>query len=77
MADCVDPHGFFAAYDQAAVRLDAWHEGGRVGARPPGRLRRLQPPKLGLLERVAATVPYLTLHDPDGRPSPLKRLGGF
>ena len=77
MADCVDPHGFFTAYDESAARLDAWHDGGRVGERPPGRLRRLQPPKLGLLERVAATVPYLTLHDPDGRPRPLKRLGGF
>ena len=41
MSDCVDPAGMFAAYAAAAAALDAWHAGGRVGPRPPGRLRRL------------------------------------
>ena len=77
MADCIDADDFFAAYADSAARLDAWHDGGRVGERPPGRLRRLQPPELSRLERVAATVPYLSLHDPDGRPEPLRKLGGF
>ena len=35
----------FAAYDETARRLDAWHDGGPVGERPPGRLRRLQEPR--------------------------------
>jgi phosphatidylserine/phosphatidylglycerophosphate/cardiolipin synthase-like enzyme len=77
MGDCVDATGMFAAYDQAARRLDAWHDGGRRGDRPPGRLRRLKPPQLAPLTRVAAMLPYLVLHDPDGRPRPLRRKGGF
>ena len=68
MSDCLDGPGLFAAYAESAERLDAWHDDGRVGERPPGRLRRLQPPELTRLERLAALVPYLTLHDPDGRP---------
>jgi phosphatidylserine/phosphatidylglycerophosphate/cardiolipin synthase-like enzyme len=77
MADCVDAPGMFAAYDETARRLDAWHEGGRVGERPPGRLRRLRQPEPGRLERAVAMPLYLLLHDPDGRPKPLKEQGGF
>lgn len=77
MADCVDEHGMFAAYDEAARRLDEWHAGGRVGQRPPGRLRRLAPPDLSPLTRAAAMVPYLVLHDPDGRPKLLRRSGRY
>ena len=77
MGDCVDAAGMFAAYAEAARRLDEWHDGGRHGARPPGRLRTLEPPELSPLARAAATVPYLVLHDPDGRPKPLRRKGGY
>ena len=77
MADCVDAAGMFAAYAETARRLDDWHSGGRVGERPPGRLRRLQQPQLSTLTRAAAMVPYLLLHDPDGRPKPLRKKGGF
>ncbi len=75
--DCVDPAGMFAAYEASAARLDAWHAGGCVGPRPPGRLRRLEPPGLGPVERLLATPPYLVLHDPDGRPGPLRKRDGF
>ena len=68
MADCVDPVGMYEAYERSAAELDRWHEGGRQGDRPPGRLRRLEPPELAPLTRVAALAPYLALHDPDGRP---------
>ena len=44
MDDCVDAAGMFAAYAQSAAALDEWHAGGRRGPRPPGRLRRLEPP---------------------------------
>ena len=54
MADCLDAPGIFAAYDETARALDDWHAGGQVGPRPPGRLRRLQPPEPGLLERALA-----------------------
>jgi phosphatidylserine/phosphatidylglycerophosphate/cardiolipin synthase-like enzyme len=77
MQDCVDAPGTFAAYDESARRLDAWHDNGRQGERPAGRLRRLKMPELSRLERLAAMVPYLLLHDPDGRPKPLKRKEGF
>ena len=77
MADCVEAPGMFAAYAETARRLDDWHAGGRVGERPPGRLRRLQEPQLGKLTRAAAMVPYLLLHDPDGRPKPLRKKDGY
>ena len=77
MADCVEADGMFAAYDESARRLDDWHDRGQVGERPPGRLRRLKPPELSRLERAAALVPYLLLHDPDGRPKPLRQKEGF
>jgi hypothetical protein len=77
MSDCVDAPGMFAAYDETARRLDAWHDGGCVGERPPGRLRRLQQPQLSALTRAAVFVPYLLLHDPDGRPRRLRQQGGF
>jgi hypothetical protein len=67
----------FAAYEQSAAALDAWHDGGRVGPRPPGRLRRMQPPRLGPLTRALALPSYLVLHDPDGRPRPLRRTDDF
>ena len=72
MADCVEPVGLFHAYAASADRLDAWHDGGRVGERPPGRLRRLPVPHLGAVARRWAKVPLELLHDPDGRPGPIR-----
>ncbi|WP_027861096.1 phospholipase D-like domain-containing protein [Marmoricola sp. URHB0036] len=77
MGDCVDAEGMFAAYAETARRLDDWHANGQVGQRPPGRLRRLQEPQLGPLTRAAARIPYLLLHDPDGRPKPLRKQDGY
>lgn len=77
MQDCVGAPDFFSAYDESARRLDEWHDGGQQGERPAGRLRRLKMPELSRLERLAAMVPYLLLHDPDGRPKRLKREKGF
>ena len=65
------------AYAESAARLDAWHDAGRSGERPPGRLRRLEVPELNRVERLAALVPYLTVHDPDGRPGPLRKSDGY
>ena len=77
MADCMDAPGMFEAYAESARRLDAWHEGGEVGERPPGRLRKLEVPRLSRLTRAIVTPAYLLLHDPDGRPRPLRRKGGY
>jgi phosphatidylserine/phosphatidylglycerophosphate/cardiolipin synthase-like enzyme len=75
--DCVQPADMFATFAAAARRLDEWHSGGRRGQRPPGRLRRLGPPALTRLARTLAMLPYLVVDDPDGRPRPLRRRGGF
>ena len=72
MADCVEPTGLFDAYAESADRLDAWHAGGRVGERPPGRLRRLPLPTLSRFASWWAKVPLEVMHDPDGRPGPIR-----
>ena len=77
MADCVDTKGMFDAFADAAGALDAWHEGGRRGPRPLGRLRRLAPPEMGRFARAFALPQYLVVHDPDGRPRSLRRSGGY
>jgi len=77
MTDCVEAAGMFATYADSAAALDQWHAGGRVGPRPPGRLRRLQPPELGRATRALALAPYLWLHDPDGRPKSLRQKDEF
>lgn len=77
MDDCVDPADMVAAYAECAAALDAWHAGGRRGPRPPGRLRRLEPPELGRVTRALVTPVYLWAHDPDGRPRALRRRREF
>jgi phosphatidylserine/phosphatidylglycerophosphate/cardiolipin synthase-like enzyme len=77
MADCLDPAGMFAAYAEHAARLDAWHDAGRSGERPPGRLRRLPIPQLSALQRLWAAQPLDRIHDPDGRPPALRRADDY
>ncbi len=77
VADCADPHDMYAVYEQTAARLDDWYAGGRVGPKPPGRLRRLSPPRMNPLTRALSLPAYLVLHDPDGRPGPLKKRDDF
>ena len=72
MADCVDPAGLFDTYAASADLLDAWHAQGAVGERPPGRLRRLPLPRLGRFASRWARWPLEVVHDPDGRPGPLR-----
>ena len=73
MGDCVEPTGMYAAYADSAARLEEWHRGGRMGERPPGRLRPLPLPGLSRLTRAWARIPFSTLHDPDGRPPSIRR----
>jgi phosphatidylserine/phosphatidylglycerophosphate/cardiolipin synthase-like enzyme len=77
VSDCVEPAGMFEAYAACADALDAWHAGGRVGARPAGRLRRLPLPDPGRMVELVATPHYRLAHDPDGRPRPLRQQDGF
>jgi phosphatidylserine/phosphatidylglycerophosphate/cardiolipin synthase-like enzyme len=68
----LDPERFVATLDERAVALDAWHEGGRQGPRPPGRLRTHRAERMPLLTRLWATPVYRLLDDPDGRPLRLR-----
>ncbi len=66
-ADLLDPDAAVAAVTAAADGLEAWHRGGRVGPRPPGRLRPHRPRKLPLWTRAWAVPTYRVVYDPDGR----------
>jgi phosphatidylserine/phosphatidylglycerophosphate/cardiolipin synthase-like enzyme len=76
-ADLVDPGDAFAAFAQAAERLQSWHDSGRVGPRPPGRLRPYRLDPLSRATRRWATPLYRTMADPDGRPRRLRRAARF
>lgn len=76
-ADLVPATGAFAAYAQAAAQLDAWHDAGRVGSRPQGRLRRYEVPHIGAATAALATPIYHLIADPDGRPRRLRRAREF
>ena len=66
-ADLLDPDGFVAALRESGDRLDAWHEAGRAGPRPPGRLRPHRPEKLPRRTLTWAVPIYRLVYDPDGR----------
>jgi phosphatidylserine/phosphatidylglycerophosphate/cardiolipin synthase-like enzyme len=67
-ADLLHPDGAVEAMLRAAAGLDAWHEAGHQGPRPPGRLRN-HPKRRGpeWARRLIAPV-YDLAYDPDGRP---------
>jgi hypothetical protein len=69
--------GFVAALEASAAALDAWHEGGRAGPRPPGRLRPHRTEELSLTTRLWAVPLYRLFDDPDGRPLRLRRAKEF
>jgi phosphatidylserine/phosphatidylglycerophosphate/cardiolipin synthase-like enzyme len=62
----------FDAFAAAAADLQAWHDRGRQGQRPPGQLRPLAGMPLGRLTRAWATPLYRLVYDPDGRPLRLR-----
>jgi phosphatidylserine/phosphatidylglycerophosphate/cardiolipin synthase-like enzyme len=77
MADCIDPVGMFDAFASAADALQQWHDAGRSGVRPAGRLRRLREVHLSPVTRAWARPLYRAIHDPDGRPRALRRRHEF
>jgi phosphatidylserine/phosphatidylglycerophosphate/cardiolipin synthase-like enzyme len=72
-----DPAQAFAEFARSAVRLQAWHDGGRRGTRPPGRLRPYPLPLLSPVSRWWSAPAYRHFYDPDGRPAALRRAGEF
>ena len=74
--DLLDPVGAFDAFASNARDLEAWHRGAR-GARPPGRLRPYDPPRLSRRTLAWAVPLYHAVYDPDGRPWALRRRHQF
>ncbi|WP_418960655.1 phospholipase D family protein [Streptomyces tritici] len=72
-----DPRTAFDAFAASAAALDAWHDGGRRGPRPPGRVRAYRPPDMSRLARALSMPLYRLLVDPDGRPARLRRHNAF
>lgn len=66
--DLLKPAEAFAAFAEQAAALEAWHDGGRRGTRPPGRIRRHHPEKVTAAQRLWALPLYRLVYDPDGRP---------
>jgi phosphatidylserine/phosphatidylglycerophosphate/cardiolipin synthase-like enzyme len=67
VADLVDPVKALDAVQRSADELQAWHDGGRSGPRPPGRLRPHVPERLPRGHRAWAVPVYRFVYDPDGR----------
>lgn len=63
----LDPDAVVDSVTASAAALQAWHDGGRRGTRPPGRLRPHEPERLGALTRLWAEPLYRAVYDPDGR----------
>jgi phosphatidylserine/phosphatidylglycerophosphate/cardiolipin synthase-like enzyme len=57
----------FDAYAGCARALDAWHDAGRRGERPAGRLRAYTQLPMSAWTRGWATLAYRGFYDPDGR----------
>ncbi|MFI7488864.1 phospholipase D family protein [Micromonospora echinaurantiaca] len=74
-ADLLDPADAVAAITAAAEALQRWYDGGRVGRRPPGRLRPHRPERLRWYTRAWALPAYRLVYDPDGRPLRARRAG--
>ncbi|GLY23908.1 phospholipase D-like domain-containing protein [Micromonospora sp. NBRC 101691] len=67
-ADLLDPADAVAAVTATADALQRWYDSGRVGPRPPGRLRPHRPERLPWYTRLWALPAYRLVYDPDGRP---------
>lgn len=73
--DLIDPETGFALFRERAAALAAWHAGGRVGDRPPGRVVPHTPHQLGRVQQAWARSLYHAIYDPDGRPRRMRTAG--
>ncbi|WP_372595433.1 phospholipase D family protein [Actinotalea sp.] len=71
----LEPDAAIAELRSRAMALDAWHERGEVGERPPGRLRMHVMAIPTPWQRVMASPVYRAVVDPDGRPPQMKVRG--
>jgi phosphatidylserine/phosphatidylglycerophosphate/cardiolipin synthase-like enzyme len=73
----LDPVETFERWRERAHTLDEWHDGGRVGPRPPGRIRAHRMPPVAAWQRAYGVPLYRLLIDPDGRPLTARLRGRF
>ena len=73
--DLLEPLAAVRAMTAAADRLKDWHDGGRRGPRPPGRLMPHATEGLPWYQRVWAEPAYRLIYDPDGRAWRDRRAG--
>ena len=71
----VDPEAAVRTVSESAERLRDWHNGGRQGPRPPGRLVPHETEKLPWWQRLWAVPAYRMVYDPDGRAWRDRRAG--
>jgi phosphatidylserine/phosphatidylglycerophosphate/cardiolipin synthase-like enzyme len=71
--ELLDPVRAFEVWRAAGAKLQAWHDGGRQGPRPPGRVRPHQVELARALQARWVAPLYRVAIDPDGRPLPLRR----
>lgn len=76
-ADLCEPLSAFHAFARSAAALDEWHAKGRIGPRPPGRLRPYRAAPLSRWTSTWAKPAYRHVYDPDGRPAALRRNNAF
>ena len=75
--DLLDPVEAVAKFRESALALERWHQGGRRGERPPGRVRphpRIRPSRT---TRLWAEPIYRMVYDPDARTREMRRLGDW
>jgi phosphatidylserine/phosphatidylglycerophosphate/cardiolipin synthase-like enzyme len=63
----LDPDDVVRTVAASAQALQDWYDGGRVGPRPPGRLRPHRTEQLSRFTRIWAEPLYRAVYDPDGR----------
>lgn len=71
-ADLLDPEAAVDAVRRSARTLEDWHRAGRVGQRPPGRLRPHRVAGPPAWQRRLLAPAYRAVVDPDGRPPRMK-----
>jgi phosphatidylserine/phosphatidylglycerophosphate/cardiolipin synthase-like enzyme len=76
-AELIDPVSAFRAFATSAAQLQKWHDGGRAGPRPVGRLRPYRTPTLSRATQLWARPMYRAVYDPDGRPRRMRRRKSF
>ena len=72
-ARLLEPVAGFELWRERAAWVQAGHDGGNRGARPPGRIRPHQVELARALKARWAAALYRVAIDPDGRPLPLRR----